>query len=162
MDDKGFRVVEPFYAYLSPKSFLKNDGKFVLGRMNNSTKFYSLGKSSFRPEYNLVSSDDRKQRVATVTKEPKIQFKYKKRITEKEVIFYGDVVLMMASFYHHIKIDYIFRRIHLPQNSITIKNIEQKNFVETGGNLWGFDIFWNFNEFLEAGWQKETIKNFSL
>lgn len=72
LDDKGFRVVEPFYSFLSPKSFLKNDGKFDIGRMKGSTKFYKLEKSSFRPEFFFVSKDDRKERVAKVTKEPKI------------------------------------------------------------------------------------------
>jgi hypothetical protein len=162
LDDKGFRVVEPFYSFLTPKSWAKNDGKFDIGRMNDSTRFYKLGKSTFRPEYNFVSKDDRKERVATVTKEPKIQFKYKNGITEKEAIFYGDVVLMLASFYYHIKIDYTLRRIHLPENTITIKNIEQKNFIETSGNLWGFEIHWDFNKFLQASWQKETVKNFAL
>ena len=162
LDDKGFRVVEPFYSYLSPKSWFKNDGEFVIGRMNDSAVFYKLGKSTFRPEYNFVRQDNRKERVAMVTKEPKIQFKYKKGITEKEAIFYGDVVLMLASFYHHIKIDYKLRRIHLPENTITIKSIEQKNFIETSGNLWGFEIHWKFNKFLQASWQKETLKNFAL
>jgi len=162
LDDKGFRVVEPFYSFLSPKSFLKNGGKFDIGRMKDSTRFYKLGKSSFRPEYNFVSKDDRKERVATVKKEPKIQFKYTKSITEKEAIFYGDIVLMLASFYHHIKIEYILRRIHLPENTVTIKSIEQKNFFDTSGNLWGFGIHWDFNKFLQVSWQKETVKNFAL
>lgn len=162
LDEKGFRIVEPFYSILTPMSFLKNDGKFDIGRMKDSTKFYKLGKSSFRPEYNFVSKDDRKKRVAKVTKEPKIQFKYKKGVTEKEAVLYGDIVLMLASFYYHIKIDYILRRIHLPENTITIKNIEQKNFLDTSGNLWGFEIYWDFNKFLQASWQKETVKNLSL
>lgn len=162
IDDKGFRVVEPFYSFLSPKSWLKNDGNFNIVRMNDSTKFYKLGKSIFRPEFNFVSKDDRKERVATVTKEPKIQFKYSKGITENEAIFYGDIVLMLASFYHHIKIDYVLRRIHLSENTITIKNIEQNNFLDTSGNLWGFGIYWDFNKFLQASWQKESVKNFTL
>lgn len=162
LGDNGFRVVEPFYSFLSPKSFLKNDGKFDIGRMKDSTRFYKLGKSTFRPEYHFVSKDDRKERVATVTKEPKIQFKYDKGITEKEAVLYGDMVLMIASFYHHIKIDYILRRIHLPENTITIKNIEEKNFFNTSGNLWGFEIYWDLNKFLQASWQKETVKNFAL
>ncbi len=162
LDDKDFRVVEPFYSILSPKSWTKNDRKFDIGRMNDSTLFYKLGKSTFRPEYNFVSKDDSNERVATVTKEPKIQFKYKKGITETEAIFYGDVILMLASFYYHIKIDYKLRRIHLAENTVTIKNIEQKNFIETNGNLWGFEIPWDFNEFLQASWQKETVKNFAL
>ena len=162
LDDKGFRVVESFYSFLLAKSWIKNDGKFDIGRMNDSIMFYKLGKSTFRPEYNFVSKDGRNERIATVTKEPKIQFKYKKGITEKEAIFYGDVVLMLASFYHHIKIDYTLRRIHLSENTITIKNIEQKNYFDTSGNLWGFEIHWNFNKFLQASWQKETLKNFAL
>ncbi|MBL4709577.1 MAG: hypothetical protein JKY48_14180 [Flavobacteriales bacterium] len=162
LDDKGFRVVEPFYSYLSQKSFLKNDGKFEIGRMNDSTKFYKLAKSSFRPEYNFVPKDNRQERNARVFKEPKIQFKYQNGITEEEAIFYGDVILMLASFYHHIKIEYVFRRIHLPESTITIKNREQKNFLDTKGNLWGFGIHWDFNKFLQSSWQKETLKNFGL
>jgi len=162
LDDKGFRVVEPFYSFLSPKNWLLNDNNFNFRRMNDSTKFYKLGISKFRPEFNLVSKDDHKSRVATVTKEPKIQFKYNSGITEEKAIFYGDIVLMLASFYHHIKIDYILRRIHLPENTITIKTLEQKNFVDTRGNLWGFGINWDFNKFLQSSWQKETLKNYGL
>lgn len=162
LDEKGFRVVESFYGIFGPKSFFKNDGKFEINRMNDSTKFYKLGKSSFRPEFNVYSKDNKKDNTATIIKEPKIQFKYTNGITENEAVFYGDVVLMLASFYHHIKIDYTLRRIHLPENTITIKNIEQKNYFDTSGNLWGFEINWNFNKFLQASWQKETLKNFVL
>lgn len=162
LDDKGFRVVQPFYGIFGPKTFFKNDGKFEINRMKDSTKFYKLGKSSFRPEFNVYSKDNKKDRTASVIKEPKIQFKYQNQITEKESVFYGDVVLMLASFYHHIKIDYTLRRIHLTESTITIKNIEQKNFFDTSGSLWGFEINWNFNKFLQSSWQKESIKNFEL
>jgi hypothetical protein len=162
LDDKGFRVVESFYGVFGPKTFFKNDGKFEINRMNDSTKFYNLGKSSFRPEFNVYSKGNKKDRTATIIKEPKIQFKYQNGITEEEAIFYGDIVLMLASFYHHIKIDYTLRRIHLSENTITIKNTEEKNFFDTSGNLWGFEIHWDFNKFLLASWQKETIKNFAL
>lgn len=162
LDDKGFRVVEPFYSTLSPKSWFKNDGNFSVGRMQDSTKFYKLAKSMFRPEFNFVPQDDRKKRTATITKEPKIQFKYGKGITEEEAFFYGDVILLLASFYHHIQIDYVFRRIHLPESTITIKNIEQNNFLDNTGNLRSFGIYWNFNKFLQADWQKEFVKNFTL
>ncbi len=162
LDDKGFRVVNPFYGVFGPKTFFKNDGKFEINRMNDSKKFYKLGKSSFRPEFNVYSKGNKKDRTATIIKEPKIQFKYKGGITEEEAIFYGDVVLMLASFYHHIKIDFTIRRIHLPENTITIKNIEEKNYYDTSGNLWGFEIHWNFNKFLQSTWQKDTVKNFEL
>lgn len=162
MDDKGFRVVEPFYGVFGSKTFFKSDGKFEINRMNDSKKFYKLGKSKFRPEFNVYSKDNKKDRAATIIKEPKIQFKYQNGITEKDAVFYGDVVLMLASFYHHIKIDYILRRIHLPENTITIKNIEEKNFFDTNGKLWSFGINWEFNKFLQASWQNETIKNFEL
>lgn len=162
LDDNGFIVVEPFYSFLSPKTLFKNDGNYTLERMNDSKKFYKLGKSTFRPEYNFVSTDDRKNKIASITKEPKIQFKYKNEITEKEAFFYGDVVLKLASFFHHADIDYKFRRINLPESTITIKKIEQKILLNTVGNLWGFEIYWDFNKFLQTSWQKETVKNFAL
>lgn len=162
LDDKGFRVVEPFYGGLRPKTFFKNDGKFEINRMDDSKKFYKLEKSTFRPEFNLVSKDNRKNRVATITKEPKIQFKYQNGITEEKAIFYSDVVLMLASFYHHLKIDYTLRRIHLPESTITIRNIEEKNFLDRTGGLQGFGINGGLNKFFELSWQKETIKNYAL
>lgn len=161
LDDKGFRVVEPFYSLLLPQKWDINDGNFNISRMKGSKKFYKLDKCTFRPEFNFVVKDNRENRTATVTKEPKIQFKYQNGITEKEAIFYGDVVLMLASFYYHIKIDYILRRIHLPENTITIKNIEQKNFYNIIGNLRDFEIDWDFNKFLQESCQTETIKNFT-
>lgn len=161
-DDKGFRVVEPFYGNFRPKTLFKNDGNFNIGRMNDSTKFYKLGISKFRPEFNLVSKDNRKNRVATITKEPKIQFKYQNGITEEKAIFYSDVVLMLASFYHHLKIDYTLRRIHLPESTITIRNIEEKNFLDRRGGLGGFGINGGLNKFFELSWQKDTIKNYEL
>lgn len=162
LDDKGFRVVVPFYTLLSPKEWFVNDGNFNIRRMNDSEKFYDLEISKFRPEFDLNAKDDRKSRVATIKKEPKIQFHYKSEITEEKAIFYGDVVLMLASFYHHIKIDYIFRRIYLSQNTVAIKKLEDKNFVDTIGNLYEFGIYWDFNKFLQSSWQEETIKNFEL
>lgn len=162
LDDKGFRVVNPFYGTFGPKTIFKNDGKFEINRMNDSKKFYKLEKSSFRPEFNVYSKDNKKDRTATIIKEPKIQFKYKGGITEEEAVFYGDVVLMLASFYHHIKIDYTLRRIHFPEHTITIKNIEEKNFLDRTGGLQGFGINGGLNKFFELSWQKDTIKNYEL
>lgn len=162
LDDKGFRVVNPFYGNFKPKTLFKNDGKFEISRMNDSTKFYKLGKSSFRPEFNVYSKGNKQDRTATIVKEPKIQFNYQNGITEKEAVFYGDVVLMLASFYLHIKIDYTLRRIHLPENTITIKNIEEKNFLNRRGGLGGFGINGGLNKFFELSWQKGTLKNYEL
>jgi hypothetical protein len=47
LDDKGFRVVEPFYSFLSPKKWFVNDGNFNIGRMNDSTKFINLEFQNF-------------------------------------------------------------------------------------------------------------------
>lgn len=162
LNDAGFKVIEPFYSYLLPKSWFKNDGNFGIGRMKDSTKYYKIAKSSFRPEFNFVPKDERKARVATITKEPKFQFKYGKGVTENEAIFYGDLILLLASFYHHIQIDYIFRRIYLPESTITIKNIKNSDFRDTSGGLRSFGINWTFNKFLQSSWQKESLKNFTL
>jgi hypothetical protein len=155
--DVGFRVVEPFYSIL-----FGYGGKFNIGRMNEMNVFYTLGKSKFRPEFNTFSKDDKSNRVATVVKEPKIQFKYTKPVSETEAIFYGDVVSHLASFYHHLKIYYSFIRIHLPEHTITIKKIEKKNCIDTRGTLWGFTNYWDFHKFLKSNWQKGTLKNFKL
>lgn len=162
LDDKGFRIVEPFYGIFTPRTFFKNDGKFEINRMNDSTKFYSFLKSSFRPEFQVSSKDNKKDRTATIVKSPKIQFKYKNNVSEKEAIFYGEVVLMLASFYHHIKIDYTLRRIYLPESTITIKKVEEKNFLDRNGGLANFGINGGLNKFLELSWQKETNINFKL
>ncbi|MCR9171826.1 MAG: hypothetical protein NXI10_05000 [bacterium] len=162
LDDKGFRVVEQFYSFLSPNDWYKNDGNFSIGRMNDSQLYYDLGNSQFRPEFNLVSNDGKENRVATITKEPKIQFRYTSDISEGETLLYGGIVLMLASFYHHLEIDYVLRRIHLPEHTITIKKLEQKNFVDRNGNLWGFGLNWDFNKFLQSNWQEQTLKNFEL
>ncbi|MGS2739980.1 hypothetical protein [Sinomicrobium sp. M5D2P17] len=162
LDDKGFRVVEPFYSILSPKTWFENDGNFDIGRMKGASNFYKLEKSTFRPEFNFIPKDKRKERMATIAKEPKIQFQYEEGVTEEEAIFYGDVVLTLISFYHHIKIDYTLCRIHLPESTIAIKNIEQKNSLDRSGGLGGFGIRSLLNKFFELSWQKETVDNFQL
>lgn len=157
LPDSGFRVVHPFYSVV-----FGYDDNFNISRMNGMDVFYSLGKSEFRPEFFTYSRDDRENRVATITKEPKIQFKYKEPVTETEAIFYGDVIRLIASFYHHIKIDYSLRRIHLPEHTITIKKIEEKSIFETSGGFSGFNLFWDLHKFLQSDWQRNTLKNFKL
>src|SRR5690554_6018548 len=159
LEDRGFKIVSPFYRNLRPKTLFKNDGKFEISRMNDSKKFYKLEKSSFRPEFNFYSKDNINDRTSIITKEPKIQFNYKGEVTEEETVYYGNIVLMIASFYLHTKIDYIFRRIHLPDKTITIKNIEQKTESEPKNNLKGLGINWDFNSFLKSSWQKNTLEN---
>ena len=157
LSDVGFRVVEPFYTNL-----FGFDGKFNLGRMKGMNIFYSLGKSKFRPEFNTYSSDERSRRVASVVKEPRIQFKYTKSVTEAEAVFYGDVVSNLASFYHHIKIEYRLIRINLLEYTITIKKILEKNNFDISGSLIGLKNNWSCHEFLKSKWQKETLKKFKL
>jgi hypothetical protein len=156
LNDAGFRVVKPFYSIL-----FGFDGKFNISRMDGMDNFFTLGKSEFRPEFDTYSNDSKNNKVATIVKEPKIEFKYKEPVTEGEAIFYGEVVLTLASFFHHIKIDYTLRRIHLPEHTITIKKIERKNYLETGGGLWGFGIIGELNKFLQTNWQQGLMTNFS-
>jgi len=162
LEDKGFRIVEQFYSILTPRTFLKNDGKFEMNRMKDSAKFYKLLKASFRPEFHLSSKDNKDDRTATIVKAPKIQFKYKNNVSENEALFYGDVVLILASFYHHIKIDYTLSKIYLPESTITIKKVEEKNFLDRSGGLSSFGVNGGLNKFFEMSWQKDTINNFTI
>lgn len=162
LNDKGFNVVNPFYAYLSPKEQFGYNEDFMINRMNDSKNFYKLGQSLFRPEFYFRSEDSERGRTATITKEPKIQFEYPEGTTEEKSILYGEVVLLVASFYHHMQIDFRSRRIFLPHSIITIKNIEKKNYTERNGNLSSFGINGLFKDFLNKSWQEETLKNFHL
>jgi hypothetical protein len=155
--DAGFKMVEPFYSIL-----FGFNGNFNIDRMKGMDVFYNLGKCEFRPEFNTYSQDNKDNKIAHIIKEPKIQFKYKEKVTEEEAIFYSTVVSCLASFYHHVKINYSLCRIHLPDYTITIKKIEQKKPLETTGNLWGFNILWDFHNFLEADWQESVLKNFKI
>jgi len=155
--DEGFRVVEPFYSVL-----FGVNGSFNISRMKDADDFYKIGKSEFRPEFYTYSSDDVKNREAKVIKEPKIQFKYKQSVTENDAVFYGEVVRYLASFYHHLNIEYSLCRVHLNEYTITIKRIEEKKLTDIRGNLWAFDIPWDFNTFLKKEWQSGTIKNHKL
>lgn len=162
LDEKGFRVVESFYNHLMPKNFLKDEGLFEIKRLKTKEEFIHFEKCSFRPEFDFIFSDKPNQKVANITKQPKIKFIYKEDTTEEEAILYIKIVLSLASFYYHVKIDFVFSRINLSKNTIIIKKIENENFFDTRGNLWGFEIKWNFFQFLKATWQEETIKNFKL
>lgn len=162
LDDKGFNVVNSFYGYLSPKEHFGYNEEFTINRMNDSKNFYKIGQSIFRPEFYFRSEDSERGQTATITKEPKIQFEYPEGTTEEKSILYGEVVLLVASFYHHMQINFRFRRMFLPDSTITIKNIENKNYIARNRNLSSFGINCRFKDFLNKSWQEETLKNFHL
>ena len=162
LDNKGFRVIQPFYGIFTPKSFNKNEGKFEINRKKGFNKSYKLDKSKFRPEYYFYSKDRREDKTASIIKEPRLLFKYQQGITEDRAIFYGDVVLSLASFYYRVKIDYTHRKIYLPNTTIIIRNIEEPKLLDTHGNLFDFGINWDFNEYLKASCNNKTINNFTL
>jgi hypothetical protein len=155
LNEAGFRVVKGFYSTL-----FGWDGKFEITRMNEMHEYYSIGTSEFRPEYNFCLSDDRDKREASVTKEPKIQFRYKERLYEEEAWKYAQIVRLIASFYFNTNIDFTLSRIHLPDNTITIKKIDQKEPVKYSGGLTSFKSQLNFHKLLLSNWQSNLIENF--
>lgn len=157
LPDSAFRVVQPFY------SILFGWGEdFNIKRMQGMDSFYPLGKSQFRPEFNVISSDKISNRVATIKKEPKIQFEYKEDVTEAEAILYGDIVRCVASFYYHIRVDYSLRRIHLSDHTITIKKVIDERLSDDGIGLWHFTEHWDFDKFLKTNWQDHALQNYPL
>jgi hypothetical protein len=156
-NDAGFRVVKDFYAPL-----FGTNNEFNISRMNGMDVFYPVGIAEFRPEFNFCFGDDKNNNQAIISKEPKLQFRYKEKVSEKEAIKYGEVISLLSSFYFHTKIDFILTRILLPEHTITIKKIQKKNYYEppeTGG-LWGVKIYWDFHEFLQKDWQQQTFLNY--
>jgi len=153
-NDAGFKVVKGFYAPL-----FGWDGEFNISRMDKMDEFYRIGKSSFRPEFSFYINDDRSSPEAKIIKEPKIQFKYEEPITETEAIKYADAILLLASFYFHLQIDYGISKIYLEKSTVVIKTIQKKASTESLGNFWAFNLGWNFHKFMKAGWQESTLKN---
>lgn len=153
-NDAGFKVVKDFYAPL-----FGWDGEFKISRMDRMNEFYQIGKAVFRPEFSFYFNDDRSSSEAKIIKEPKIQFKYKESITEAEAVKYGDTILLLASFYFHLPIDYGISKIYLEKSTVVIQTIQKKVSNESLGNFWGFNLGWNFHKFMSASWQESTLKN---
>jgi hypothetical protein len=162
LNDNGYRVIEPIYSVLYPKTFFKNDGNFLLRKMRGENTRHKIGNAYFKLEYNFYTTDNKIDKSATIHKEPKIHFDYSKAIEEKEALLYADIVIMLASFYYHIKIEYTVRKIRFIENTVTIKNISQNQQIEMIGNLWHFGIYDSFNKFLKLKWKKYAIKNFNV
>jgi hypothetical protein len=162
LDDKGFRVVEPFYGILGQKTEPKNDGKFEIKRKENTTKLFELEKFTFQPEFYFLPEDTNEKRNATIKKVPRIKFKYQENITEKEALLYADWVLLLASFYYHVKINYTIRKIFLHDSTVSLINISKPNHQEKNANLWSFGIFWSFEKFLKESCSKSSLRNFKL
>ena len=156
-NDAGFNVVSDFYG-----SLFGLDGEFSISRMDGMDVFYQIEKAEFRPEFNFCYSDNKENSKATIIKEPKLQFRYKENISEDEAVLYGEVIRLIASFYFHTKIDFILTRIHLTEYTLTIKKIQEKNYYETSGGLWGFKNYWDFHKLLQADWQPQTFLNFNV
>ncbi|HCN84955.1 MAG TPA: hypothetical protein DIT07_15260 [Sphingobacteriaceae bacterium] len=154
LNEYGFKVVKNFYAPL-----FGIDGGFNISRMNGMDVFYTLENTEFRPEFNFCYSDNKSNSEAKITKEPKIQFRYKDNITETEAIKYADLIRTIASFYFHTPIDYTLSRIHLEKNTITIKKIQKKSALESSGNFLGFKNYWNFHKLMNSNWQKSALDN---
>jgi hypothetical protein len=154
LDDNGFNVVKDFYSTLSGE-----DGQFDISRMNGKDQYYQIEESEFRPEFHFCWNDSIDARESTIVKEPKIQFHYKDGITEEKAIKYAEIVRDLASFYFHLGIHYVFCKIHLKHNTITIKKVQRNNNKRSPGNLWAFKSYSNFHDFLKSNWQIHSISN---
>ncbi|MBA7547205.1 hypothetical protein ES705_39611 [subsurface metagenome] len=97
---------------------------------------------------------------ATITKIPKIHFKYNADITEQEGIIYANIVRLLASFYFHFNIEFKVSKIYLKAHTISIKKVHKPIIINQSGNLYGFKNSWNFDKFLQASWQNQALKNF--
>jgi len=155
LKDDGFKVVNNYYTTL-----FGNNGKFDIPRMHGRDNFYDLEKSKFRPEFEFGYSDSVNNNKATITKIPKIHFKYNADITEQEGIIYANIVRLLASFYFHFNIEFKVSKIYLKAHTISIKKVHKPIIINQSGSLYGFKNSWNFDKFLQASWQNQALKNF--
>jgi hypothetical protein len=152
--DAGFKMVEDYYAPL-----FGWDGEFKINRMDDMDSFYPIGKADFRPEFNFSYHDNKGHESVTINKEPKLNFTYREAVTEEEAILYGDIIALLSSFFFHTQIDYLIKKIYLPEHNIVIRKIHPKSCNVRKRNLSGFGIHGDFDEFLKKDWASKTFEN---
>lgn len=123
LNDNGFKFVSDFHAVMWPTEA----NQFTFSKMNYVLDKYKLGEIQFSPQFNLIHSDSRDKQVATITKEPKIQFTFPDSIKEFELMKHAQLISSVTSFYYKKPIDFTFSRIHLKNKTITIKRILNNN-----------------------------------
>ena len=152
LHDEGFKVVSNYYTPL-----LGIDGKFDITRMQNQEDFYCLGKSQYRPEFEFEYSDSRNENKTTITKVPKIHFKYNSEITEQDTILYADIVKSIISFYFHFNIDFYISKIYLKNYTISIKKLHTTKDIDQPSGFYGFKNSFTLDKFLQANWQDQAL-----
>lgn len=153
-NDTGFKVVKGFYAPL-----FGWEGEFKISRMDQMEEFYKIEKAEFRPEFSFYYSDDRNTPEVKIIKEPKIQFKYNDQVEEEDALKYAKTVLLLASFYFHMPVEFTVYRIHFKENTIVFKKLATNGTTESQGGVGAFNLNWSFHEFMKANWQESTLKN---
>ena len=155
LNEAGFKMVSEFYTPLSCC-----DGKFKISRKNGTDSFFQFDKGEFRPEFKFVYSDSNSASETKIIKEPYLNFKLNKNVTEKETMEYAEIACFISSFYFHSLVDYSFARIHLSDKTITIKKVIEPQILKpTSTGLWGAKYYGDFNSFLQLDWQKSSFKN---
>lgn len=157
LNDAGFNMVSHFYAPM-----FGFDGKYEINRMQGKDKFYKIGTTEFRPEFNFCNSDKKSLNEAKIIKEPKLQFNLTNDTLIEELVQNVELVCLISLFYYKLKIDYSFARIHLKDKTITIKKIlePQINKISGSSSLWAVKYHNQFDVFLSLNWQNGAKKNF--
>lgn len=155
LNDAGFKFVKDFYGPMYGR-----DGDFAIKKRITKDAFYSVEKAEFKPEFNFVYGDNVNNKTITITKEPKLQFKFENGVSKNEILKYGNTVCLLASFYYHIKIDPVLIRIHLNDHSIECKNLEQGVVDKKICGLKAFGCKLDFHQLMEEKWQLPTFNNF--
>ena len=155
--DAGFDMVSHFFAPM-----FGFDGKYEINRMQGKDKFYKIGTTEFRPEFNFCNSDKKSSNEAKIIKEPKLQFNLTNDTLIEELVQNVELVCLISLFYYKLKIDYSFARIHLKDKTVTIKKIlePQINKISGSSSLWAVKYHNQFDIFLSLNWQNGAKKNF--
>ena len=155
LDDSGFKLVSGFYSIL-----WELDEGFKIQRMTDSEDFYKLAKSEFRPEFDFSTQDDKSASTATITKHPKIQFRFSDTVTEQQAWLYGDIVRLLGSFFFRTNLTYSRSIVYLPESTVVVKTINNATVNTHDGGLSQFGLGGSFSKFLKTNWQAETQSNY--
>lgn len=155
LNESGFDVVKHFYSPL-----FGFDGEYKISRRYGMDRFYEIGNSKFRPEFNFVSIGNVNEREDRIIKEPKIQFQFPADLALEEALYIAEIARNLISFYSHASIDYTKSKVYLKEYTVITRRIAKRTISNPISRLWGFGNHMQLHEFLDNDWnnllQKEN------
>ncbi len=159
-DDNAFHLISEYYPRFD--TITGEENKFHLSRMEGTECEYQFGPISFKPQFNVDFKDDRANREISLIKKPLLKISFNNDISELEIRQYAESIKLLASFYSHKNIEFLWTKIFKGDDEIAEKRF-QKKFVsnhDLGLRYWGVNL--DFHKLMTTQWQTHFSENKEL